>query len=91
MDPGHALLQHIKTIPNLIKEDPSTVTLKNSSFLDTPWSELSKHLSQGVSTSSVHTEVNTAQITQDDSAEEVQLGNWDSMTGYQDAHHKPTL
>ncbi|KAI7871342.1 hypothetical protein BDF14DRAFT_1222415 [Spinellus fusiger] len=40
MDPGHSLLQHIKTIPNLINEDPNTVTPENTAFKDIPWSEL---------------------------------------------------
>ncbi|KAI7904054.1 kinase-like domain-containing protein [Cokeromyces recurvatus] len=44
MDPGYKLLQHIKTVPNLINEDPSITTPKNSTFMDMPWSEFSKLL-----------------------------------------------
>ncbi|KAL0091509.1 hypothetical protein J3Q64DRAFT_1724020 [Phycomyces blakesleeanus] len=40
MDPGYSLLQHIKTIPNLINEDPSMVTPENTSFKDVPWCDL---------------------------------------------------
>lgn len=44
MDPGLKLLQHIKTIPNLVNEDPSIITPENSTFTDLPWSDLSKLL-----------------------------------------------
>ncbi|KAL0087978.1 hypothetical protein J3Q64DRAFT_1735483 [Phycomyces blakesleeanus] len=87
MDPGYALLQHIKTVPNLINEDPSITTPKNSSFMDMPWSELSKLISQQRRSS----ESSIASSSTQDSTiekEDFSLGNWDSMTGYQDHRHK---
>ncbi|KAF7724838.1 protein kinase [Apophysomyces ossiformis] len=65
MDPGYSLLQHIKTVPNLISEDPSVATPKNSSFMDLPWSEFSKLLAQKrrPSESSTHTEDSAASST----------------------------
>ncbi|KAI9029057.1 hypothetical protein CLU79DRAFT_737323 [Phycomyces nitens] len=86
MDPGYALLQHIKTVPNLINEDPSITTPKNSSFMDMPWSELSKLISQRRSSESSIVSASTQESTVE--AEDFSLGNWDSMTGYQDARHK---
>ncbi|KAI9314551.1 hypothetical protein BX666DRAFT_1862202 [Dichotomocladium elegans] len=94
MDPGYNLLQHIKTIPNLINEDPSIVTPKNTSFMDLPWSDFSKLLSnhkpsqsgdlskRRASSSSIETA-----STVSSSETETELGNWDSMTGYQDLDH----
>ncbi|KAG0178775.1 hypothetical protein DFQ28_003761 [Apophysomyces sp. BC1034] len=84
MDPGYTLLQHIKTVPNLISEDPSVATPKNSSFMDLPWSEFSKLLAQKrrPSESSTHTEESSSS-----SSSESNLGNWDGMTGYQDIEH----
>ncbi|KAI9492177.1 hypothetical protein BDB00DRAFT_455178 [Zychaea mexicana] len=88
MDPGYKLLQHIKTVPNLINEDPSIVTPKNSSFMDLPWSDFSKLLAnqdatknRRASNASIETSSSTA------SSDNQDLGNWDSMTGYQDAEH----
>ncbi|KAI7848194.1 hypothetical protein BDC45DRAFT_450623 [Circinella umbellata] len=87
MDPGYKLLQHIKTVPNLINEDPSIVTPKNSSFMDLPWSDFSKLLAKQdtkmtrrASNASVET-TSTSSSTSDNQ----ELGNWDAMTGYQDA------
>jgi hypothetical protein len=91
MDPGYALLQHIKTVPNLINEDPSITTPKNSSFMDMPWSEFSKLLSKDnnkrrASGSSDSTASTTAS-TPEETSENMSLGNWDYMTGYQDVEH----
>ncbi|KAI8647860.1 hypothetical protein BD408DRAFT_407912 [Parasitella parasitica] len=93
MDPGYKLLQHIKTVPNLINEDPSITTPKNSSFMDMPWSEFSKLLStnkrrSSASASSIISEESTDST---DDKEDFSLGNWDSMTGYQDTEHRNTL
>ncbi|KAG0750593.1 hypothetical protein G6F57_000569 [Rhizopus arrhizus] len=87
MDPGYKLLQHIKTIPNLINEDPSITTPKNSSFTDLPWSDVSTLLKRraSLSSSSSHT-TNEESV----SSENFSLGNWDSMTGYQDSEHRQT-
>ncbi|KAI8993479.1 hypothetical protein BDB01DRAFT_776443 [Pilobolus umbonatus] len=92
MDPGYKLLQHIKTIPNLINEDPSITTPKNSSFMDLPWSDFSKLLSNNnerrlssSSSSSSETESTMSE------SENFALGNWDSMTGYQDVDNRNTL
>ncbi|KAI9255479.1 hypothetical protein BY458DRAFT_316841 [Sporodiniella umbellata] len=79
MDPGYTLLQHIKTVPNLINEDPSITTPKNSSFLERPWSELSQLLKRRISESN-----STISESSQDSAQDFSLGTWDSMTGYQD-------
>ncbi|KAG1447187.1 hypothetical protein G6F56_009338 [Rhizopus delemar] len=86
MDPGYKLLQHIKTVPNLINEDPSITTPKNSSFMDMPWSEFSQLLKRRTSSSSTGSE-----SSQEKTVEDFTLGNWDSMTGYQDEAHRPTL
>ncbi|KAI8359141.1 hypothetical protein BD560DRAFT_405429 [Blakeslea trispora] len=93
MDPGYKLLQHIKTVPNLINEDPSITTPKNSSFMDLPWSDFSKLLSdKQIQRRSSDTSVNSsASNSSDESPENFSLGNWDSMTGYQDTEHRPTL
>jgi hypothetical protein len=92
MDPGYKLLQHIKTVPNLINEDPSITTPKNSSFMDMPWSEFSKLLDtnkrRASSSSSSTTETSSAAA---EEPENFSLGNWDSMTGYQDSEHRTTL
>lgn len=97
MDPGYKLLQHIKTVPNLINEDPSIITPKNSSFMDMPWSEFSKLLSTNnrrASASSSSTVSDTSSVdtsSVDESPENFSLGNWDSMTGYQDIDNRNTL
>jgi hypothetical protein len=84
MDPGHKLLQHIKTIPNLINEDPSITTPKNSTFTDLPWSEFSKLLKN--STDRRASAVSTSSSVDEKEQENFSLGNWDSMTGYQDSN-----
>ncbi|GAA5804477.1 hypothetical protein EDC94DRAFT_637693 [Helicostylum pulchrum] len=92
MDPGYTLLQHIKTIPNLINEDPSITTPKNSSFMDMPWSEFSKLLNnkRRASASSSSTSSSDSSST-NESTENFSLGNWDSMTGFQDSVQRTTL
>lgn len=90
MDPGFKLLQHIKTIPNLINEDPSITTPKNSSFMDMPWSEFSKLLKNNTDRRSSTSASSTAS-SEDEEPENFSLGNWDSMTGYQDSQHRNTL
>jgi hypothetical protein len=93
MDPGYKLLQHIKTVPNLINEDPSITTPKNSSFIDLPWSEFSKLLKHPTSSSTSIASSNTSSNQSSDNEEEenLSLGNWDSMTGYQDINHGHSL
>ncbi|KAG2235720.1 hypothetical protein INT48_009135 [Thamnidium elegans] len=92
MDPGYTLLQHIKTIPNLINEDPSITTPKNSSFMDMPWSEFSKLLNnkRRASVSSSSTSSESSSSSTDESTENFSLGNWDSMTGFQDSVQRTT-
>lgn len=93
MDPGYKYLQRIKTVPNLINEDPSIVTPKNSSFMDLPWSDLSKLVATHDSKGRRASGASTASSGTDSSSksthgvEHEELGNWDSMTGYQDAQH----
>ncbi|ORX47444.1 hypothetical protein DM01DRAFT_1139604 [Hesseltinella vesiculosa] len=89
MDPGQKLLDHIKTIPNLINEDPSICTPKNTSFMDLPWSELSKLVGERrTSNTSVESLVDSSS---EDEIESVNDSCWDANTGYQDLVHKPTL
>lgn len=90
MDPGYKLLQHIKTVPNLINEDPSIVTPTNTSFMDLPWSDFSKMLASkkndvAKGRRSSATSVDSTETSSTHSQED--LGNWDSMTYYQDAQH----
>lgn len=84
MDPGHKLLEHIKTIPNLINEDPSVTTPKNSSFMDLPWSELSKLLNnqkrRTSTTSADSVVVSDSSVSEDESIDD---SLWDANTGYQ--------
>ncbi|SAL98256.1 hypothetical protein [Absidia glauca] len=84
MDPGHKLLEHIKTIPNLINEDPSVTTPKNSSFMDLPWSELSKLLNnqkrRASTTSADSVVVSDSSVSEDESVDD---SLWDANTGYQ--------
>ncbi|KAI8076763.1 uncharacterized protein BX664DRAFT_343871 [Halteromyces radiatus] len=80
MDPGYKLLEHIKTIPNLINEDPSITTPKNSSFMDLPWSEFSKLLANQKRRTST-----TSSDSLDSSIEDETVNDslWDANTGYQ--------
>jgi hypothetical protein len=81
MDPGYKLLQHIRTVPNLINEDPSITTPKNSSFMDLPWSELSELLKQKQRTAGSSSSGSTSEYSSED--ESVQDSLWDANTGYQ--------
>lgn len=94
MDPGHKLLQHLKTVPNLVNEDPSTITPTNTSFVDMPWSDFSKMLAdnklkQRAITRSNQTSATdyTHTVPEKGSVEDFSLGNWDATTGYQDVEH----
>ncbi|GAA5817417.1 hypothetical protein MFLAVUS_010963 [Mucor flavus] len=103
MDPGHKLLQHLKTVPNLVNEDPSTITPSNTSFMDIPWSDFSKMLAndrkacaekqkESATPASKEREADyTSTRPKKGSVEDFSLGNWDSSTGYQDAEHKQQL
>ncbi|KAG2230360.1 hypothetical protein BDF21DRAFT_426488 [Thamnidium elegans] len=103
MDPGHKLMQHLKTVPNLVNEDPSTITPSNTSFVDIPWSDFSKMLANNRKASAEKpkesaTSVSKGQETdytftspEKGSVEDFSLGNWDSSTGYQDVEHKQQL
>jgi hypothetical protein len=90
MDPGYTLLQHIKTVPNLINEDPSITTPKNTSFMDMPWSEFSKLLKDKRRSSASASSVSSESTAGDSVQEDLSLGNWDAMTGYQDIEHRTT-
>ncbi|KAI8338240.1 hypothetical protein BC941DRAFT_425016 [Chlamydoabsidia padenii] len=80
MDPGYKLLQHIRTMPNLINEDPSITTPKNTSFMDLPWSELSILLNQNKRRTSAASTDGSDYSSEDES---VQDSLWDANTGYQ--------
>ncbi|CAO3614102.1 unnamed protein product [Cunninghamella blakesleeana] len=84
MDPGSKLLAHIKTVPNLISEDPSIVTPKNTSFMDLPWSELSKLMKKQERRSSTDTTSTDDSSSDDDSSVDNAL--WDANT-YQASMH----
>lgn len=86
MDPGLSLLQHIKTIPNLINEDPSITTPKNTAFVDRPWSELSKLLADRKEPSSASSSAASTPATEHE--DDTTMGAWDYMTGYQDTDHQ---
>ncbi|CAO3580201.1 unnamed protein product [Absidia cylindrospora] len=84
MDPGHKLLEHIKTIPNLIDEDPSITTPKNTSFMDLSWAQLSALLNQNqckITTSSKYDGSTVSDSNEDDDSADDSL--WDANTGYQ--------
>jgi hypothetical protein len=90
MDPGYKYLQQIKTVPNLVSEEPSTITPKNTSFVDVPWSDFTKLLAQ--KRESINAQCRQSQQLLDehnnppekDTVEDFNLGNWDACTGYQD-------
>ncbi|KAI8147384.1 hypothetical protein BJV82DRAFT_345201 [Fennellomyces sp. T-0311] len=84
MDPGYKLLQHIKTVPNLINEDPSIVTPKNSSFMDLPWSDFSKLLAKQDASKARRASTSSIETSTTASSDSQELGNWDYMTGPQD-------
>lgn len=80
MDPGISLLEHIKTIPNLINEDPSIVTPKCVSFSHRPWTEHSIPPEMAVSSSGNESCDSSDKVISETSC----LGNWDGMTTFQD-------
>lgn len=96
MDPGQELLKHIKTIPNLVSEEPSTITPSNTSFVDVPWSDFSKMLASNSASTAKKLKESATPTTNNDyspiqkdkgSVEDFTLGNWDAATGYQDKQH----
>lgn len=98
MDPGHKLMQHLKTVPNLVDEDPSITTPSNTSFMDIPWADFSKLLAKSrkdnaekckESATPVSKEAADFTFTRPEkgSVEDFSLGNWDASTGYQDTKH----
>lgn len=96
MDPGQELLQHLKTVPNLVSEEPSTITPSNTSFVDVPWSDFSKMLASKSESTAQKLKENATPTAEDDhspikkdegSVEDFTLGNWDAATGYQDKQH----
>lgn len=100
MDPGHKLLQHLKTVPNLVNEDPSTITPSNTSFVDIPWKDFSKMLANNRKASAEKCKESATPVSKEEetdytftrpekgSVEDFSLGNWDSSTGYQDVEHR---
>lgn len=88
MDPGHKYLQNLKTVPNLVNEDPSITTPQNTAFVDRPWSEVNKvieeqrkkHLASTVSKDAL-------EGVPESPSERTKLGHWDASTGYQDTEH----
>jgi hypothetical protein len=98
MDPGHKLLQHIKTVPNLVSEEPSTITPKNTSFVDVPWSDFSRMIQQkrmdnatkysGSATPVADSEDYSPVKPEKGDVEDFTIGNWDATTGYQDVEHR---
>ncbi|CEP18449.1 hypothetical protein [Parasitella parasitica] len=96
MDPGQEHIQHLKTVPNLVSEEPSTITPSNTSFVDVPWSDFSKMLAsksesnaKKLKESTTPTKCNDYSPIEKDkgSVEDFTLGNWDAATGYQDKQH----
>lgn len=76
MDPGLSLLEHIKSVPNLINEDPSIVTPKCVSFSSRrPWKEQPISAIAGGGSHDSSDEATSDTLC---------LGNWDSMTTFQD-------
>jgi hypothetical protein len=103
MDPGQKFLQKLETVPNLVDEDPSAITPKNTSFIDISWSDFSRNLAQKRKTDAEKCEESSTPVIKDDdtdltftrpekgSVEDFSLGNWDASTGYQDAEHKKAV
>ncbi|KAL0145291.1 hypothetical protein V8B55DRAFT_1460368 [Mucor lusitanicus] len=61
--------------------------------MDMPWSEFSKLLNTNKRRSSASASSTTSEASTDSEStkEDFSLGNWDSMTGYQDSEHRNTL
>lgn len=100
MDPGQKFLQKLKTVPNLVDEAPSTITPKNTSFVDIPWSDFSEMLAQKRNVDAEKSKESATPVKKEDdvdltftqpekgSVEDFTLGNWDASTGFQDAEHR---
>ncbi|KAI9311207.1 hypothetical protein BX666DRAFT_1998930 [Dichotomocladium elegans] len=82
MDPGLSLLEHIKSVPNLVHEDPSIVTPQNSAFVDRPWSELGwlKHRSFAKKVEPIGGE----EVISEAPDTTMMYSAWDSSTTFQD-------
>jgi hypothetical protein len=91
MDPGEINRARLKLVPNLVDEDPSIVTPKNTSFVDMPWKEFQKQLQDNrehnkkeTHSKSTSTEEDiTHTYPEEGSIEDFSLCNWDADTGYQ--------
>ncbi|KAG2172214.1 hypothetical protein INT43_004755 [Umbelopsis isabellina] len=86
MDPGSKLLEQLKLVPNLVSEDPATITPTNSSFLDMPYSEFSKLLSERrrSSATTIASNESNSDLSTTSSQEQEDNGMlWDSQVGYQ--------
>jgi hypothetical protein len=59
--------------------------------MDMPWSEFSKLLATKERRSSTGGSSTSSETTVDTTPENFSLGNWDSMTGYQDSEHRETI
>lgn len=87
MDPGIKLLRQLKTVPNLISEDPSVVTPESQkSFMDLPWESFSRLLTEKkfspVGSPASRSQENLAVVPSDED-DTVLAANWDGMTGAQ--------
>ncbi|KAI8373777.1 hypothetical protein BD560DRAFT_394358 [Blakeslea trispora] len=95
MDPGHNYIQKLKTVPNLVSEEPSTITPKNTSFVDVPWNDFVELLAQKRKAAVDKCKNNPLPVSEDhsptqpekSSIEDFRMGNWDAATGYQDSEH----
>lgn len=86
MDPGHKFLQNLKTVPNLVNEDPSITTPQNTAFVDRPWSEVNKAIEEQRKHVATLAKSTLTEVPESPS-ERISLGNWDASTGYQDIEH----
>ncbi|KAI8075831.1 uncharacterized protein B0P05DRAFT_546578 [Gilbertella persicaria] len=95
MDPGQKYVQNLKSVPNLVSEEPSIITPTNTSFVDVPWSDFAKLLAQKRKTTAEKCKNNPLPESEDysptqpakSSIEDFRIGNWDAATGYQDKEH----
>ncbi|RUS13713.1 hypothetical protein BC938DRAFT_477710 [Jimgerdemannia flammicorona] len=86
MDPGIQLLRHLKTVPNLISEDPAVVTPPaQKSFMDMPWESFSRLLAEKKPTGSLasRSQENLSLDSDIEEDDNVLAANWDGMTGAQ--------
>ncbi|CAM0140561.1 hypothetical protein VKS41_006580 [Umbelopsis sp. WA50703] len=83
MDPGNNLLEQLKLVPNLVSEDPATITPTNSSFLDMPYANFSKLLSERRSSATTIASNESNSDLSTASSQEQDIGMlWDSQVGY---------